>query len=169
MENSKKAWITMFRVVLIFYLILLIRFIVLKYPYSVLRDIMDEWGLSTVKEGLLIGIEKANFKPFRSILLYIHYFKRINGFGNLIGNVCLFIPLGILFCAALPDYKKYGLPVLFCGLYSLLIELFQLITHFGVFDVDDIILNTFGGLLGYIIFLFIGKWIKSRKGGTDIR
>lgn len=169
MEKSGKSWETMFRFILVVYLILLIRFIVLKYPFSVLRNIMDEWGLSTVKEGLFIGIQKANFKPFKSILLYIHYYHRINGFGNLVGNVCAFIPLGTLFGAAFVKHAKYGLPVLYCGLYSLLIELFQLVTHFGIFDVDDIILNTFGGFLGYVIFLIIKKYILVRTGGRETK
>lgn len=169
MKQSRKSWTAIFRIILIIYLILLIRLIVLKYPYSVFRDIMDEWGKISVREGLLLGIQKANLRPFRSILLYIHYFKRINGFDNLIGNVCLFIPLGILFCAAYPKRRRYGLPVLFCGFCSLLMETIQLITLFGIFDVDDIILNTLGGLLGYGIFFIIEKWIISHKGGKKVQ
>lgn len=153
----------MFRIILIVYLCLLIRFIVLKYPLDVLKQIADEWGLLTIKEGITIGIENANFKPFRSILMYINYFNRINGLGNLIGNICAFIPLGALFCVALPKQIKYGVPVLYCGLFSLLMELFQLVTHFGIFDVDDIILNTFGGFIGYGIFLLMKKGHKARK------
>lgn len=163
MEKNKKAWENMFRVLLIVYLILLIRFIVLKYPVAVLLDIVDDWKLSTVKEGIMIGIQKANFVPFKSIPLYIQYYHRINGFENLIGNICAFIPLGGLFCIVNTSHVKYGLPILYCGLYSFFLELLQLITHFGIFDIDDIILNTVGGLLGYLFFLLVGKLIKSQK------
>ena len=169
MKQSRKSWTAIFRVIFIIYLILLFRLIVLKYPSSVFRDIMDGWGNFSLREILLLGIQKANFRPFRSILLYIHYFKRINGFANLIGNVCLFIPLGILFCAAYPKRTGYGLPVLFCGFYSLLMETIQLITLFGIFDVDDIILNTLGGLLGFGIFFIIEKWLISHQGGKKVQ
>lgn len=112
MKQSRKSWTAIFRVIFIIYLILLFRLIVLKYPYFVFRDIMDGWGNFSLREILLLGIQKANFRPFRSILLYIHYFKRINGFANLIGNVCLFIPLGILFCAAIQNVP--GMVCRFC-------------------------------------------------------
>jgi glycopeptide antibiotics resistance protein len=36
---------------------------------------------------------------------------------------------------------------------SLVVEVIQLIGRFGCFDVDDLLLNTIGGLLGYLIFL----------------
>ena len=36
---------------------------------------------------------------------------------------------------------------------SLCVEIIQLFTRVGSFDVDDILLNTIGGVLGYIIFL----------------
>ena len=45
-------------------------------------------------------------------------------------------PYGLLSC---PTY---------CFLFSLGIELLQLATRVGVFDVDDLLLNTLGGLLG---------------------
>ena len=42
---------------------------------------------------------------------------------------------------------------------SLAFETTQLLTGLGVFDVDDIILNTSGGALGYIIYAIIKKAI----------
>lgn len=42
------------------------------------------------------------------------------------------------------------------------VEIFQLVTRVGSFDVDDILLNTLGGVLGYIIFS-IGHFISARR------
>lgn len=36
---------------------------------------------------------------------------------------------------------------------SLGVEVFQLLTRVGSFDVDDLLLNTIGGILGYVLFL----------------
>lgn len=160
MEQAEKNRIIMFRVILILYICLLIRFIVLKYPTQMLGSIMGEWESAGILEKIRIGVQASNLVPFKAIRMYMQYYKKINGFTNLIGNVCAFIPLGILFCAAIPQHAKKALPVLYCALFSLAIELFQLVTLFGIFDVDDIILNTFGGFLGYLIFLFIRKaWV----------
>ena len=40
---------------------------------------------------------------------------------------------------------------------SLFIESVQLLTRVGSFDVDDLILNTLGGILGYVLFYILNK------------
>lgn len=80
---------------------------------------------------------------------------------NFAGNVIAFIPFGYL----LPKIvkKKLGLfyTVLFSLEFSLLVELTQLISRTGSFDVDDLILNTLGGLIGYI--LYYGRFVSGKK------
>lgn len=46
-------------------------------------------------------------------------------------------------------------------LLSLFIECIQLIFRVGSFDVDDLILNTLGGVIGYIVFCVM-NWIRRR-------
>ena len=53
-------------------------------------------------------------------------------------------------------------------LLSLGVEVMQLITRVGSFDVDDIFLNTLGGVLGYIIFVICNAirrrhYVRKRK------
>ena len=46
---------------------------------------------------------------------------------------------------------------------SLFVELIQLVTKVGSFDVDDLILNTLGGALGFLVyqvFAWIGRKLK---------
>lgn len=80
---------------------------------------------------------------------------------NLLGNVVCFMPFGFL----LPTVSKRSvfknfLSVTFLAmLFSIGIETAQLVTKVGAFDVDDIFLNTIGGLLGYIFL----KLTKLRK------
>ncbi len=47
--------------------------------------------------------------------------------------------------------------------FSLLIECIQLVSKVGSFDVDDMILNTLGGSLGYLCFWVARKWKKRRN------
>ena len=140
-----------FRMVLIIYLGVLIRLIILKYPVPVLRGIMDEWELSNAKAG----VATANLTLFKTIRMYVRYYDRLNGFGNLFGNVLAFMPLGVLIPVSFPGVDRWWMILLHSFWLSLCIELFQLVSHFGAFDVDDILLNTLGGLLGFFCFLVV--------------
>lgn len=41
-------------------------------------------------------------------------------------------------------------------------EAIQYVTCLGIFDVDDIILNTFGSVAGWLVFMGIDKWKNCR-------
>lgn len=47
--------------------------------------------------------------------------------------------------------------------FSMLIETAQLVLKVGAFDVDDIFLNTVGGLLGYIVLKIMKLFMKNRN------
>ena len=87
-------------------------------------------------------------------------FKRLHVIENILGNIILFIPLGI-FLSLFPKYSLKRITAV-AFLCSLSIELIQLICRqFGNYrtvDIDDIILNTTGALLGFIIT----RWILKR-------
>ena len=62
--------------------------------------------------------------------------------------------------------------IIYAFLFSLCIETLQLITKVGVFDVDDLMMNTVGGLIGWIIYCIIRfiyhKWkAKNKKKEED--
>ncbi|MDK8190741.1 VanZ family protein [Paenibacillus sp. UMB7766-LJ446] len=82
---------------------------------------------------------------------------------NLFGNIVLFIPLGIWIPWLFRRCRKFW-P--FTGVVVLLlfaVEVTQLITRLGSFDVDDIMLNTVGAWIGYIGFaLFLYSQGKTR-------
>lgn len=68
-----------------------------------------------------------------------------------IENVILFIPFGFLFPACLP--KKISVLTVFAGaLCSVCIEYIQYRTGSGYCQIDDIVTNTLGALMGYIVF-----------------
>ena len=81
-----------------------------------------------------------------------------NSFFELFWNIILFVPFGLL--GSIVCQKRNKLPVLGIGiLFSIVIELSQLISHRGLFDFDDIIHNTVGTLVGIVICLIIGSLI----------
>jgi glycopeptide antibiotics resistance protein len=94
----------------------------------------------------------ANFKPFVSISNNIQSLSS-HDLINLFGNIAVFMPYG-MFLVLMWRHKKitlYGALLRSVGL-SLCLESLQLVLSMGSFDVDDLILNGFGGLLGYAIF-----------------
>ena len=92
------------------------------------------------------------FKEIKRFWQYRHQLGFFAMFTNLFGNVIIFIPFGFF----LPMASKYRscFATLFWSFgLSLCVETFQLLTKVGSFDVDDILLNTIGGVAGHIIFV----------------
>lgn len=75
---------------------------------------------------------------------------------NIIGNLILFIPFGILLPCLFSSVRAFKIVLTICVISSLSIELIQFfLWQFGTFrtvDVDDLIMNTIGGILGWIVF-----------------
>ena len=142
MEKERRSRI---RWILVLYILIIIRLIVFKYPYARLVEIVNAWQ----KDVILEGLDSANFTPFKTIRMYIHYYSRLNSFENLFGNILIFIPFGYLLPRAFEKYRNFLLSFTTTFLFVTCIEVFQLFSAFGAFDVDDFILNCFGGCLGY--------------------
>lgn len=75
---------------------------------------------------------------------------------NIPGNILIFLPLGLLPPLLWGKMEKLWKTALFGFGVSLFIEVTQLILPRGT-DVDDLLLNTFGTLLGYALFALIRK------------
>lgn len=73
-------------------------------------------------------------------------------FINLFGNVILFIPAGWLLPKIWKKQRNLFRFIATCGLSIFLVELLQLFSLLGSFDVDDIILNLAGMLMGFIYY-----------------
>lgn len=101
-----------------------------------------------------------NLIPFYSIMQYIvgssANIKRF-AFGNVIGNIAIFTPLGT-YLSLFKNDKRVKTNLLFIFIVSLSVEIIQGIFGIGASDIDDIILNCLGGfvgILGYKVLLFI--------------
>ena len=137
-------------IVFVAYILLLTKNILFKKsPSYYKRHFRNEYRHYKVKQGW----EQANTKPFYTITSFYNSrwlnpeYRQNNLWGNLFG----FMPLGIFLPLLIPFFRK-GIYVLFAGfIISLGFELSQLVLDLGVFDVDDIILNTAGCFIGHIL------------------
>ena len=83
---------------------------------------------------------------------------------SIMGNVILFVPLGVLLKLLLSEQKHNALKsVLVVLAASLLIECTQYLARIGVSDINDVILNTAGGCLGVLISAALVKWLGKSK------
>ena len=94
-----------------------------------------------------------NFIPFKEIFRYAFTSKLF--YRNVVGNIVLFVPFGY-FTSHYCKLNKWYISFILIFITSLSIEIIQI----GIsrsFDIDDIILNVFGGLIGYFIYRITEK------------
>ena len=138
--RKKKIFRAVGKVLFLLYVVFLIYFLFLA-----------EWyGRTGVSEEY-----RYNLELFREIKRFIIYREQLGAFAvfaNLAGNILIFVPYGFFVSVASRERGFFKTLFFSMGL-SLCVEIIQLFTRVGSFDVDDILLNTIGGVLGYIVFL----------------
>lgn len=109
-----------------------------------------------------------NLIPFQEIRRFWEYREKLGIWSviNLLGNVIIFVPFG--FFKPMSSVSRNFLTTVLDGIWlSMIVEVFQFVTKVGRFDVDDLLLNTFGVAIGYLIFLICNvmrrKYGKKRK------
>ncbi len=115
----------------------------------------DGYGRTTMYETF-----RYNLEPFKEIKRFYIYSARVGliaSVTNIAGNVVAFMPFGALIRWVRNKKTSVFVAVGYTFLFSLCIELVQLVTRVGVFDVDDLILNTAGGLIGYIGYYILAS------------
>jgi hypothetical protein len=81
---------------------------------------------------------------------------------NVGGNILMLVPFGFLIARIYPGARKYRWTFLYSVGFSLMIELTQYATTTRIFDIDDIIFNAMGGLIGYTCFRILYKVLPLR-------
>ena len=82
---------------------------------------------------------------------------------NVLGNIVLFIPLGI-YLIFFNHNKGIYINTLWVVLISVAVEILQYVFKVGATDIDDIILNGLGGFLGIMIYKILHKIFKDKVG-----
>ena len=103
---------------------------------------LAEWyGRTEVTEEYRYNLEL--FKEIRRFLTYREQLGMFTVLANLLGNIMIFVPYGFFISMAGKSM----------GFFKIL---------FLSFDVDDILLNTIGGVLGYILFVVCSRIRRKR-------
>ena len=135
-KNHKRTWLI---ILLAVYLLILFRITVFRshtYPtdYAVNLSLFTDLVATYHENGLWM-------------VIYL-----------VVGNIVWFVPFGFLLPMIWQKLKAYTIPLSFC--LTLTIELGQLVTGKGMFEIDDLVLNTVGAALGYLaykIYKSLGK------------
>ena len=98
---------------------------------------------------------RYNLIPFVEIRRFWMDREQVGNFAmilNIFGNVVGFVPFGYILPVINDRFRNWLLIVVSGFSLSLCVETAQLIFRVGSFDVDDLLLNTLGALLGYVSF-----------------
>lgn len=79
-----------------------------------------------------------------------------------IANVMMFVPLGFIFPAVYKRLRRCRWTILCTMGVSFCIEFMQYFIGRSA-DVDDVLLNTCGGVIGYLLFIAFSRFFKDRK------
>ena len=156
MKESTKRKINCLSVLLfILYVLLLVYFLFFS----------EEYGRVAAEERMY----RYNLIPFVEIRRFWIYRKQLGVFAvftNIFGNVIGFIPYGFILPVIAHKCRK-GTFIISSGFaLSLLVETVQLFARVGCFDVDDLILNTLGAAIGYLLFVVCNYLRRKRYGET---
>lgn len=102
--------------------------------------------------------------PFLTIFSYLsagqwRYFLYLFG-----GNIIWFLPFGVYVAAR---DRGFAVTILLTALLSLTIETLQFVLGTGCTETEDILLNTLGGALGWLLFRGIKRLRKKRVSSTE--
>lgn len=139
-QKQVKRFRILGRVLFVLYMFFLLYFLIFSDWYG-RTDISREY--------------RYNLVLFKEIKRFIEYREELGAFAvftNLFGNILIFMPYGF-FISMASRSRGFFMTLFYSFGLSLCVETFQILTKVGSFDVDDLLLNTLGGVLGYILFL----------------
>lgn len=133
-----------------------------------LKRLGYDYGISSFAEYMEWIKKQANIIPFINIYGYVTAPHITLGYTvdfikNLAGNIAIFVPMGYFLPAFSKKLKSFGKYVLTVLIISLLVEIIQLLTLTGMFDINDLILNTIGGAVGFCIVKKLREIRKSKE------
>lgn len=108
-----------------------------------------------------------NFILFKTIRIYLANLESPFWIGQLIGNLLLLLPVGLLGPIAFPAMNGWGRVLLAAVVLSAAIELAQLRVPNRSADVDDMLVNVIGALIGYGILRVLRLGSNPRRAIAD--
>ncbi|MFV0341694.1 MAG: VanZ family protein [Anaerocolumna sp.] len=146
---SRKFIVNVSRVLFAGYIILLAYFLFFSEDYG--RNISSQ----DYRYNLVLFKEMKRFIEYRNIIGMEKFVV------NIFGNIFAFAPFGFVLPIISKENRKLFHITLLSFELSLTVELLQLIFRVGIFDVDDLFMNTLGGFIGGICFMICHKIYKT--------
>ncbi len=112
-------------------------------------------SVQTYDHNLILFREIRRFWRYRAQIGFPYVFL------NLAGNVLVFMPFGFLLPIMSRRLRGFFRIVLLGLALSFIVECIQYFSHTGCFDVDDLLLNTIGAALGFLVFAIV--WHRRKK------
>lgn len=134
------------------------------FMFGLLFLTFEDNGISWMKsetpekawERLRTGVG-VNFVPFKTIRSYLKYSSGSeNTFVNIAGNILMFVPWGLGLPLLWRKCRSLWKVMLASVMLPVFIEFCQLFIGRSV-DIDDVILNFAGGMLGGLLYLVLSK------------
>ena len=110
------------------------------------------------------SFQKKSSRIFSIISAYLFsddMVSRAFALSNLLGNIAIFIPMGV-YLPLLIRRKSIFVNTVCVALISAVVEVLQYIFAVGSADIDDVILNTVGGLIGVSLFRVMELLLKDQ-------
>ena len=123
-------------------------------------------GTLTIGNLVTRSVSGLNLRPGAGIAAELHNVNRSIGMLNIVGNVLMFVPVGLLLPLAVGT--RWRTSTLLCAGLSLVIELVQLVQGRSA-DIDDVLLNTLGGALGAALGVWVANAVSSGRTDADLR
>lgn len=116
----------------------------------------------------VVGLPDIRYIRFDAHINTVPFLYMFSDYKNSLLNVLLFMPMGIFLPLFFQKFRKLWRTVLFGFCISLLIEVLQLFT-FRATDVNDLITNTFGTLLGWAAGRLLLRFVPGITPGENTK
>ncbi|MEK4007515.1 VanZ family protein [Paenibacillus sp. FSL H3-0333] len=150
------------------------------YVYILFKIILFKFGsmdlpflwqqLQHSPDHVAASLQRGNLIPLATLSNTYHHLST-STVVNFLGNIALFIPYGIFLVLLSPNGKGSGSftgVLLWSFALSAVLECSQAVFYIGTFDVDDLLLNTFGGILGYMLMRPIMMIYMTGRQGSSV-
>lgn len=143
-DKVKRLALILYAICWIGYLVLLTYIVLFKGSWNETRDFME-----MLYRGTALERRKVHLRPFESTRMFLDLWEYSYARWNVLGNILLFVPFGALIRGFAKKMRGALAALGLSFTASLGFELIQFLYGIGEFDVDDIMLNVAGALLGF--------------------